>query len=248
MSIRSRHLMLPSSGMGRSVHVWCFGHYGHPVVVFPSAAGFAHEWQAQGMVEALEPMIQAGRIKLYCPESNVAEAWTRSEGEPTWRIGRHLAYEQFILDTLVPFVREDCHQPNGRMAVAGCSLGAMYAANFALKYPSIFHYALCMSGRYEARHFMNGFDNSDVYLNNPLAYIPNMHGNHLQEVRANTHLSLVCGQGRWEEGCIDETRALGAWLERKGIPSWTDIWGRDVSHQWPWWKRQVVYHFRQTFN
>ena len=101
------------------------------------------------------------------------------------------------------------------MAVAGCSLGAMYAANFALKYPSIFHYALCMSGRYEARHFMNGFDNSDVYLNNPLAYIPNMHGNHLQEVRANTHLSLVCGQGRWEEGCIDETRALGAWLERK---------------------------------
>ena len=124
----------------------------------------------------------------------------------------------------------------------------MYAANFALKYPSIFHYALCMSGRYEARHFMNGFDNSDVYLNNPLAYIPNMHGNHLQEVRANTHLSLVCGQGRWEEGCIDETRALGAWLERKGIPSWTDIWGRDVSHQWPWWKRQVVYHFRQTFN
>ena len=65
--------------MGRSVHVWCFGHYGHPVVVFPSAAGFAHEWQAQGMVEALEPMIQAGRIKLYCPESNVAEAWTRSE-------------------------------------------------------------------------------------------------------------------------------------------------------------------------
>ena len=46
---------------------------------------------------------------------------------------------------------EDCYQPNGRMAVAGCSLGAMYAANFALKYPSIFHYALCMSGRYEAQ-------------------------------------------------------------------------------------------------
>ena len=64
--------MLPSSGMGRSVHVWCFGHYGHPVVA--KRGRFAHEWQAQGMVEALEPMIQAGRIKLYCPESNVAEA------------------------------------------------------------------------------------------------------------------------------------------------------------------------------
>ena len=132
-SVRSRHLMLPSQSMGRSVHVWCFGHFGHPVVVFPSAAGFAHEWQAQGMVEALEPMLRAGRIKLYCPESNVAEAWTRSEGDPAWRIGRHLAYEHFVMNTLVPFVREDCHQPNGRMAVSGCSLGAMYAANFALK-------------------------------------------------------------------------------------------------------------------
>ena len=118
---------------------------------------------------------------------------TRSEGEPTWRIGRHLAYERFILDTLVPFVREDCHQPNGRMAVAGCSLelSARLISRSSIRRSFIM---LRMSGRYEARHFMNGFDNSDVYLNNPLAYIPNMHGNHLQEGLAPTLIS------RWSVG------------------------------------------------
>ena len=28
----------------------------------------------------------------------------------------------------------------------------------------------------------------------------------------------------------------------KGVSHWRDIWGRDSAHQWPWWKRQAVYH------
>ena len=121
--------------MGRSVHVWCFGHYGHPVVVFPSAAGF--EWQAQGMVEALEPMIQAGRISSIV-RSQCRRSWTRWKatqpgGLTSPGYGDYPRY-------LVPFVREDCHQPNGRMAVAG-ALGAL-RSEFRSQYPSIFHYAL----------------------------------------------------------------------------------------------------------
>ena len=35
-------------------------------------------WEAQGMIDALAPLLEGGRLKLYCPESNVAEAWTRT--------------------------------------------------------------------------------------------------------------------------------------------------------------------------
>src|SRR5574337_1045558 len=104
----ARHLMLPSPAMERNVHVWTYGHFGMPVLVFPTAAGFAHEWHAQGMVDVLEPLLAAGAIKLYCPESNVSEAWTRKDADPAWRMTRHAAYERFVLDTLVPFIREDC--------------------------------------------------------------------------------------------------------------------------------------------
>jgi len=242
----ARHLMLPSVAMGRDVHLWTYGNFGMPIVVFPTAAGFAHEWQAQGMVDALQPLLAAGRIKLYCPESNVAEAWTR-DADPRWRMSRHAAYERFVLDTLVPFVNEDCHTDHIPIAATGASLGGLYAALFALKQPEIFQWSLSMSGRYEVRGFVGGYDGPEVYFHNPLAFVPNLFGETLEHIRRNTHLTLVCGQGKWEEGCIEETIALGAWLAQKGIPHERDIWGSDVSHDWVWWRRQAVFHIGKRF-
>lgn len=242
-----RHERLPDPHMGRPIHIWCFGHWGAPVLAFPTAAGFAHEWDRQSMVEALGGLIEAGKIKLYCPESNVAEAWTRRETDPAWRLSRHRAYERFVIENLVPWIRRDCRSDEVRIATTGASLGAFYAANFALKYPETFHYALCMSGRYDMAHFAGGHFSSELYFNNPLAYVANLDGPALGRVRENTHLTLVCGQGAYEEGCIDETHALADLLEHKGISHQRDIWGRDVRHDWPWWRRQALYHLTRTF-
>ena len=35
------HERIPSRAMGRPVHLWRYGHFGPPLLVFPSAAGFA---------------------------------------------------------------------------------------------------------------------------------------------------------------------------------------------------------------
>lgn len=245
--MQRRHEMIESPAMGRRVHLWAFGHWGAPLLVFPSAAGFAHEWDRQGMVEALAPLIDGGKLKLYCPESNVSRAWTDRDTDPRLRMRYHLAYEQFILEDLVPAIRRDCNSRDIRIATSGASLGAFYAANFALKHPEVFHYALCLSGRYNATHFTDGFTNTDIYFNNPLAYVSNLEGPHLDRVKDNTHLTLVCGQGMWEEGCIEETQALGAILAAKDIPHYCDIWGHDVSHDWIWWKRQAWMHLKKTF-
>ena len=245
--MKRRHELIESAAMGRRMHVWCFGHWGSPVLVFPTAAGFAHEWDRQGMVEVLAPLINAGKIKLYCPESNVSQTLTDKETHPAMRMKRHLAYEHFILHELVPAIREDCNQGELRVAATGASLGAFYAANCALKFPEIFHYALCLSGRYNLEHFTGGFSNGDVYFNNPIAYGSNLEGAALERVQGSTHLTLVCGQGKWEEGCIEETHILANILATKGINHHRDIWGHDVSHDWIWWKRQALYHLNMTF-
>ncbi len=245
--MKRRHDLLGSAAMGRPMHVWSFGHWGMPILVFPSAAGFAHEWDHHGMVAALAPLIDGGKIKLYCPESNVSESWTDKHTHPAVRAQRHMAYEAFILSELVPGIRHDCRSPDIPIATAGTSLGAYYAANFALKQPETFRWALCMSGRYEITGFTGGFQNPDVYFNNPLAYVSNLEGEHLARVRSNTHLTLVCGQGPWEEGCIQETHALADVLAAKGIPHERDIWGHDVSHEWVWWRRQAVHHLGRRY-
>ena len=240
-------MQLPSRAMERPIHVWCYGHIGPPLLVFPSASGMAHEWDSHGMVDALAFLIDDGKLKLYCTETNVAEAWTRRENDPAWRIQRHQAFERYVVSELVPFIRHDCRTPEIRLALSGTSLGAYYAANFTLKYPWLFHYALCMSGRYDITEFAGGLNSPDLYFNNPMAYVPNLRGELLEQVRRNTHLTLVCGQGRWEDGNVEETARFAAVLADKGIRHLLDLWGHDVSHEWPWWRRQAMHHLGSVF-
>ena len=237
-----KHELIPSEIMGRRMHLWRFGHFGPPVLVFPSASGMAHEWDAHGMIEALADFLEGGKLKLYCSESNVAEAWTRRENPAAWRIKRHQAFERYVVSELVPFIRRDCGSSEIPIAVTGTSLGAYYAANFTLKFPTIFNHALCMSGRYDVTWLTDGFSSEDIYFNNPLAYVPGLEGEQLEQVRRHAHLTLVCGQGKWEDGNIEETHQLARVLEAKGISHLKDLWGHDVSHEWEWWRRQARFH------
>src|SRR5687767_9674034 len=104
-----QHDLITSQAMDRRMHLWRYGHYGMPLIVFPSASGMAHEWDAHGVIDSLGDLIDRGRLKLYCTESNVAEAWTRKESDPSWRIKKHQAFERYVVSELVPFIRADCH-------------------------------------------------------------------------------------------------------------------------------------------
>ena len=65
--MKKRLERVQSPQLGRAVSLWSYGHWGPPLVVLPTAAGFAHEWEAQGMVEALAPWLEAGKLKLDSP-------------------------------------------------------------------------------------------------------------------------------------------------------------------------------------
>jgi esterase/lipase superfamily enzyme len=53
---------------------------------------------------------------------------------------------------------------------------------------------------------------------------------------------VVCaGQGAWEDEMLRDTLELKRILESKDIPAWIDIWGSDVNHDWPWWRKMLPY-------
>jgi esterase/lipase superfamily enzyme len=245
--MQRRHVLIANEQMERNIHCWAFGHAGPPLLAFPTAAGMAHEWDKHGMIDALAPLVEAGRLRIYCPESNVSVAWTDAERHPAERMELHRRYERFVIESFVPKVRIDAGLPaDAPIACAGASLGGMYAGLFALKFPDVFDWALCMSGRYLATAFTGGFSNLDVYYNNPLAFVPNLQGAELHRVY-RTHLVLVCGRGKWEGGCIEETEALADLCAAKAIPHTRDIWGHDSYHDWPWWFRQARHHLGMRF-
>ncbi|MBX3228663.1 MAG: hypothetical protein KIT84_08425 [Labilithrix sp.] len=232
--------------MGRRVHMWTFGEVGQPLIVFPSNAGVAHEWEKGGMIDALAPLLARGRMKVYCPETNVSKSFS-GKGGVRWRMAHHAAYERFVMNTLVPWIRNDLRQPHARMVATGCSVGAMYSAIFSLKHPETFRQALCLSGKYRASSFFEGQVNDDVYFNDPLAFTPNLRGAALERVRRNTHITVVVGQGANEGSCITETREFGAILHKKRIPNHIAFWGEDASHTYPWWQKQARHYLSQMF-
>ena len=124
-----------------------YGHYGRPVIAFPSENGEVHDWEAQGMVDALAGLIDGGQVKLYCVPSFDRESWTRGDLQLEERAQRHGHYEWWVLARLVPFVQADSHTHEA--ILAGASFGAYHAANFCLKRADLFPVAICMSGVYD---------------------------------------------------------------------------------------------------
>jgi esterase/lipase superfamily enzyme len=227
--------------------VLAYGDWGRPVVAFPSENGESRDWEERGMIEALAPLLDGGRAKLYCVPSFDRESWTRRDLSLEDRARRHGHYEWWVLARLVPFVQADCHAHE--VVATGCSFGAYHAANFCLKRADLFPVAICMSGVYDVavveRTAQGGGARGDaVYFSNPMDYVVNLHGDHLDWLRRQASLLLVCGRGQWEDttGALDSTQRFASLLAEKQIPCELDLWGHDVPHDWPSWRRQIAHH------
>jgi esterase/lipase superfamily enzyme len=222
-----------------------YGHWGRPVLVFPSEQGRAWDFENNGMVGAVADLIDGGRVKLYCVDSGDAQTWSDQSIPTEERARRHDGYEQWILNQVVPWIVADCGG-TGDIATTGCSLGAYHAANIALRHADVFPLALCFSGNYDPTSWSGWGELGDsTYFHNPMAYVDNLHGDHLDWLRGRLNLLLVVGQGAWEEhptGSLSATRAFAARLAAKGIRHELDVWGYDVPHDWPSWRAQLSHH------
>jgi esterase/lipase superfamily enzyme len=237
-----RHLELYSPAIGASGAVAAYGHYGRPVLAFPSEGGKAYDWRDNGMVGALQGLLEAGRIKLYCADSFDAASWSNQSIALEDRARAHGRYESWITDQVVPFIHDET---GGEIITAGISLGAYHAANFALKRADLFPLAMCFSGNYDPATWNGWGERGEAaYFNNPLDYVEHLGGDHLEWLRAQVSLLLVCGQGMWEDstGALESSRRLAGELAAKGIRHELDLWGHDVPHDWPSWRAQIAHH------
>ena len=243
MGVERREVSLHSPAIGAAGQVVAYGHWGRPLLAFPSEQGSASDWEDRGMIDAIAGLLEAGRVKLYCVSSYDSESW-HAPGVPLEeRARRHGVYEDWIVSQVVPWIREDC-RGNVETAVAGTSFGAYHAANFALRRADVFPLALCLSGVYDVSVVAGGERGDAVYFQNPMDYVGNLHGDHLDWLRSRVSLLLVCGQGQWEDttGALESTKCFGRLLHEKGIRAEVDLWGHDVAHDWPSWRAQLAHH------
>jgi esterase/lipase superfamily enzyme len=221
-----------------------YGHWGRPLLAFPAERGDAGEFERRGMLGAVGDLLGAGRVKIYCVDSFDDESWSNRGIPLEERARRHQFYESWIIDQVVPFIRDDCGGA-GELITCGVSLGAFHAANFALKRADIFPLAIGLSGNYNPAEWDGWGERGDAaYFNNPMDYVRHLGGDHLDWLRGRLSVLLVCGQGQWEDttGSLESTRQFAALLDAKGIRCELDLWGHDVAHDWPSWRAQLAHH------
>ena len=172
-----------------------YGHWGRPVLVFPSQAGRAWDFENNGMVEAVADLVDAGRVKLYCVDSLDAETWADKGLPIEERALRHEVYTRWLIHQLVPYIQADT-APGAELITVGCSLGAYHAVHLALQRADLAPLAIGLSGNYDVSTWGSWGDRGDAtYFANPTDYVPNLHGDHLDWLRGRLSVLLVVGPG-----------------------------------------------------
>ena len=62
-----------------------WGHWGQPVLIFPTAGGDAEEIERMQLVAALWPLIEGGRIKVYSCDNLAGRAFAAKTGSVEYR-------------------------------------------------------------------------------------------------------------------------------------------------------------------
>jgi esterase/lipase superfamily enzyme len=228
-----------SSNLGQEMELKLYGRGGKPALVFPTSGGRFFEYEDFGMVEACRPFLESGKIMLVAVDSVDRQSWMNVDAHPADRARRHNDYDRYIVEEVVPFVRDLGHRR--RFISTGCSMGGYHSANFFFRHPDVFDALVALSGVYQLRRFIGDFMDDNVYFNTPLAYLPGLADPWYLDRYRNSRIIVCSGQGAWEEETLADTRALKRILDDKQIWCWVDIWGRDVDHDWPWWRRQMPY-------
>lgn len=226
-----------SPALNRSMPLACWGDFGKPVLLFPTAGGDFEESERFLMLRVLNPLIEARRIKVYSCGSISGEGWLSSTAHPAHKTWLQAMFDRYLVEELLPFIKRDCGDTDQGICATGASIGAYNAVNAGAKHPEFIDLTVAMSGTYWFERWMSGHWDQHYYFNMPVQFVPGLkEGPQLDQLRKNLFV-LATGQGRWEAPA--ETEKLGAILAAKGIPVRVELWGKDCDHDWPTWRTML---------
>jgi esterase/lipase superfamily enzyme len=243
--MKVEHHVWHSVRLGRDMGIRVYGHYGAPILVFPTSGGDEWEYERQGMVEALAGPVDDGKVKLFCVNSVNNQSWYDKSAHPRHRSYMQAMYDAYAAYEVAPFIHTSCGTPGIPITTTGASFGAYHAANSLLKHPDLFRRCLALSGVYDLRRFMDGDYDDNFYFNNPVDYVAGLQDTWYLEQLAQDDIRLVTGTGPFEDA--RPTYQLSGVLWSRGIRHSVDDWGPDGGHDWPFWKRQMDEYVRRLY-
>jgi esterase/lipase superfamily enzyme len=215
-----------------------WGHYGAPVLLFPTAGGDFEEVERYGLIGAVKGLIEGGRIKVFSVDGVAARAWLRGTFTQSRLMHEQRSFEAFIYEEVVPLIRMDCHIDTVEIVAAGAALGGFTAVAMLCRHPNVFRSALCMSGLVDITRFLNDEPPTpELESVSPLHYLPHLpEGPGLAAIRGR-FIEVASGEGDFE--MPGQSRKLAQVLGQRNVPHHLDLWGRHYPHSWTTWREML---------
>jgi len=234
-----------SPSLNKEMPIVTYGYYGFAVLLIPTAGADYLEYERFQMMDALAPLIDAGKIKVFSIDSINKESWMNNEMLPEHKAIRHNQFNNYVFNEVIPFIRNGSSNET-YVYTSGASLGALHAMNLFLKRPDIINGTISMSGVYDLTEYTKGYWDEQVYFNSPIHYIPNLNDHsYLEKIKASQHIHIYTGSGSFEDP--EANRRFSQVLWDKGIWHDLDIWGADINHDWPTWRAMLPYILETKF-
>lgn len=231
-----------SPALHKDMQIVVYGHYGPAVLLFPTAAADFLEYERFQLIDSIAPLIGGGKFKVYSINSINAESWLNRGMQARHKAIRHQQYNRYVTDEVVPFIRTDCGG-DVPITTSGASLGALHALNSLFRRPDLFAGTIAMSGVYDLKTYSDGYYDEDVYFNSPTDYVANLDDHGTLEKLRRKDILIASGSGAYESP--QAARRFSEILRAKSIPHDLQIWGGDMTHDWPTWRRMLPHFLGQ---
>ena len=242
-AMNGTHHEFYSPAIGASGAVVSYGHYGRPVLAFPSEGGKAYDWQSNGMVDAIGGCsTPAGSSSTAStpstpPRGRTSPPRSRSARRPTGATSRGSSTRS---------CRSSSTTRAARSSATGASLGAYPRRQLRpqarrpvparhLHVRQLRPLDLERLGRARRR----GVLQQPVRLRRAHGRRPPGLAALARQPAAGLRPGHVGGHDR--RAAVDPGVRRVCWPS-KGIRHELDLWGHDVPHDWPSWRAQIAHH------
>ena len=237
-----------SHRLNRWMNIKIYGHYGEAVIAFPCQDKDSSDFSNYGMIDALSGLIESGRMKLFCVDSNDSDTISSSswdKGNRAWLLDQ---YHHYIVEELLPFIY--LKQGNfTRPLLVGASMGGTHAGINFFRRPDLFRGFISLSGSFDIRNFFDGYVDNNVYNNCPNLFLENLDINHPYINLYNERtMVVVVGDGAYEYLVKYTNERLAQIAYQKGINIWFNFWDQNSIHDWPSWLYQMPYFLNQILD
>jgi len=234
-----------SPSLHKEMPIATYGDFGFALLLIPTAAADFEEYERFHLIEAISPLINAGKLKVFSINSINNDSWMNKEMLPEHKAIKHNQFNEYVYNEVVPYIKANTSQDT-MIFTCGASFGALHAMNLFLKRPDIINGTISMSGVYDLSEYTKGFWDEQVYYNSPYHYIPSLNdNNYLSKIRASHHIHIYTGSGAYEDPAANEKFSHVLW--NKGIWHDLQIWGSDITHDWPTWRKMLPYILEAKF-